>query len=54
MAQILNVEKPQYISQMIDIYTKNKIGQYSKFLDKAPLYVTYYHINNAFFAIGIG
>ena len=47
MAQILNVEKPQYINQIIDIYSKNKIGQYSKFLDKAPVYVTYYHINEA-------
>lgn len=45
MAQILNVEKPQYINQVIDIYTKNKLGQYSKFLDKSPIYVTYYHIN---------
>lgn len=45
MAQILNVEKPQYINQIIDIYAKNKLGQYSKFLDKAPTYVTYYHIN---------
>lgn len=54
MAQILNVEKPQYIGQMIDIYTKNKIGQYSKFLDKAPLYVTYYHINNAMSRADVG
>ena len=45
MAQILNVEKPQYINQIIDIYSKNKIGQYSKFLDKAPIFITYYHIN---------
>ena len=47
MAQILNVEKPQYINQVIDIYAKNKIGQYSKYLEKAPTYVTYYHINEA-------
>ena len=47
MAQILNVEKPQYINQIIDIYSKNKVGQYSKFLDKAPIFVTYYHINEA-------
>ncbi len=47
MAQILNVEKSQYINKIIDIYSKNKIGQYSKFLDKYPVFVTYYHINNA-------
>lgn len=45
MAQILNVEKPQYINKQIDIYTKNRLGQYSKFLDKNPIFVTYYHIN---------
>lgn len=54
MAQILNVEKPQYINQVIDIYAKNKLGQYSKFLDKSPIYVTYYHINEALSRADIG
>jgi len=54
MAQILNVEKPQYINQVIDIYAKNKIGQYSKFLDKVPTYVTYYHINEALSRADVG
>lgn len=54
MAQILNVEKPQYINQVIDIYAKNKIGQYSKYLDKAPTYVTYYHINEALSRSDVG
>lgn len=47
MARILSVEKPQYVNNNINIYTKNKIGQYSKFLDKNPIFVTYYHINQA-------
>ena len=54
MAQILNVEKPQYINQIIDIYAKNKVGQYSKFLDKAPIFVTYYHINEALSRADVG
>ena len=54
MAQILSVEKPQYINQVIDIYAKNKVGQYSKFLDKAPIYVTYYHINEAMSRADVG
>ena len=54
MAQILNVEKPKYINQIIDTYAKNKVGQYSKFLDKAPIYVTYYHINEALSRADVG
>ena len=54
VAQILNVEKPQYINQVIDIYTKNKVGQYSKYLDKAPTFVTYYHINDALSRSDVG
>lgn len=47
MAKIINVEKSQYLNQNIEIYTSNKVGQYSKFLDKNPLFVTYLHINQA-------
>ena len=54
MAQILNVEKPQYINQVIDIYSKNKVGQYSKYLDKSPTFVTYYHINEALSRSDVG
>ena len=45
MARIINVEKSQYLNDNIEIYTKNKVGQYSKFLDKNPLFVTWFHIN---------
>ena len=45
MAKIINVEKSQYLNENIEIYTSNKVGQYSKFLDKNPLFVTYFHIN---------
>lgn len=45
MAKLINVEKSKYINQNMEIYSKNKIGQYSKFLNKNPVYVTYYSIN---------
>ncbi len=44
MARIQNVEKAQYINSNIAIYSQNKVGQYSKFLDKNPIFVTYYHM----------
>ena len=47
MARIQSVEKARFINQNIEIYSQNKIGQYSKFLDKNPIFVTYYHICNA-------
>lgn len=43
--KILNVEKSQFIQKNIDIYTKNRLGQYSKFLSSSPTFVTYYHRN---------
>ena len=45
MPRIINVEKSDYIQKTIEIYSKNRVGQYSKFLDKNPLFVTYLHIN---------
>lgn len=44
MAKIQNVEKAQFIENTIGIYAKNKVGQYSRFLDKTPIFTTYYHI----------
>lgn len=45
MAKIISVEKSKYINQNIELYSQNKIGQYSKFLNKNPIFVTYYSIN---------
>lgn len=45
MSKILNVEHVGFIENTIDIYSKNKIGQYSKFLNATPTFVTYYHRN---------
>ena len=46
MARIQSVEKARLINQNIEIYSQNKVGQCSKFLDKNPIFVTYYHICN--------
>lgn len=54
MAQLISVEKSKYINQNIDIYSKNKIGQYSKFLNKNPVFVTYYHINKQMSRTDVG
>ncbi len=54
MAQLISVEKSKYINQNIDIYSKNKIGQYSKFLNKNPVFITYYHINKQMSRTDIG
>lgn len=45
MANILGVEHSQFMKNTIDIYAKNKVGQYSKFLSSTPTFVTYYHRN---------
>lgn len=47
MAKIINVEKSKYLNENIQIYESNKVGQYSKFLDKNPIFVTWLHINSA-------
>ena len=54
MARIQSVEKSKFINQNIDIYSQNKIGQYSKFLDKNPIFVTYYHICNTLTRTDVG
>ena len=54
MAQLISVEKSKYINQNIDIYSKNKIGQYSKFLNKNPVFITYYHINKQMSRTDVG
>lgn len=45
MAKIIKVEQSGYINKAIDIYAANKVGQYSKFLDKNQVFVTYFPIN---------
>ena len=42
---MINVEKSQYLTQNIENFTNNKVGQYSKFIDKNPIFVTWLSIN---------
>ena len=45
MARLINVEKSQYLTQNIESYAKTKVGQYSKFLEKNPLFITWLSVN---------
>ena len=54
MAHIMSVEKSKFINENIKIFTQNKVGQYSKFLEKNPIFVTYYHINTAMTRTDVG
>lgn len=52
--QMINVEKSKFIEKNIDIFTSNKLGQYSKFLDKNQIFVTYYSVNEAMSTVDLG
>lgn len=54
MAHLMSVEKSKFINDNINIYKQNKVGQYSKFLEKNPIFVTYYHINQALSRTDVG
>lgn len=54
MGRMINVEKAQFTNQNISIYAQNKIGQYSKFLDKNPIFITYFHINQQLSRADVG
>lgn len=54
MPRIMSVEKSKFITDNIKIYEKNKVGQYSKFLEKNPIFVTYYHMNQTMTRNDIG
>lgn len=54
MAKILSVETSPYYEKQIEIYAKNKVGQFSKFLDKTPTFVEYYHINRVLSKADVG
>lgn len=45
MGKLVNIEESTYVSGIIDQYAQNKVGQYSKYLNLTPTFVTYYSIN---------
>lgn len=47
MALVLSSEKSHFVNKLTEIYSSNRLGQYSKFLDTTPTFVTYYSINQA-------
>lgn len=54
MAKVFSTESSQYTQAVIDSFTKNRIGQFSKYLDTDPYFVTYYHINDTLSRADIG
>lgn len=54
MAKILSVETSPYYEKQIEIYAKNKVGQFSKYLEKNPTFVEYYHINQVLSRADVG
>ena len=47
MALVLSSEKSHFINKLTETYMNNRLGQYSKYLDTTPTFVTYYAINQA-------
>ena len=47
MALVLSSAKSHFINKMTETFLNNKLGQYSKYLDTTPTFVTYYAINQA-------
>lgn len=44
--KFIDVEKNAFLTENIQYYTSNKVNQYSKFLDKNPIFITYLAIND--------
>lgn len=47
MAHFLSTENKNYVNKHIEIYSKNKVGQFSKYLETNPMFVTYYSLSDA-------
>lgn len=45
MATVISNSRSEFVQNVIRNYTENRVGQYSKYLDTDPIYVTYYSIN---------
>lgn len=54
MINIVGTERPEYISNNIGIFVKNKIGEYSKFLNMNPIFITYYAVNKVMSTQDVG
>ena len=47
VAKIIGTEKSPYYNKNIEIFSQNKVGQYAKYLQRNPIFVEYYQINQA-------
>ena len=54
MARVFSSEKSQFITRATEIYNSNRVGQYSKYLDSNPLFITYYSLNVAMSTADVG
>ena len=54
MAHIVNIETSDFTNAAINIYQQNRVSQYSKYLDRTPLFVTYYHISTVHSRVDVG
>lgn len=45
MATVVTANRSEFVNQVIQHYTENRVGQFSKYLDTDPMYVTYYAVN---------
>ena len=54
MAHTISVEHSSYITEHMEIFSQNRIGQYSKFLDKNYIPATYYHISEVLSTCDVG
>lgn len=46
MAHFLSTENANYINKHIELFTKNRVGEYSKYLNNNPIFVTYYSLSD--------
>ena len=54
MGSLVKVESSAYTKDVIDIYSSNKVGMYSKYLSLTPEFVTYYSVNQIMSRTDVG
>lgn len=54
MGSLVKVESSTYTKDVIDIFSSNKVGQYSKYLSLTPEFVTYYSVNQIMSRTDVG
>lgn len=54
MGSLVKVESSAYTKDVIDIYSSNKVGTYSKYLSLTPEFVTYYSVNQVMSRTDVG